>query len=161
MNSKKNSLLSKDNSAFTLTEVLTATVIMILALGGILSVYIMVSNLGDIEIIRTKELNEGSLIMEKIIRGVNSNDGLREAVSFTITSPSDITYTIIGGASRRFYLNSNKIYYGPSNVIIGDDVSALTFTGTANYVDINITFSKTHRGKTYSFKLFGSVQSRN
>ncbi len=161
MNSKKNLLSLSNESAFTLAETLAATAIMLLVLTGVLSVYVMSLNLSDIETMRAKELDKGSLVMEKILRGINGNDGLRDAVSFTITSPSDITYTSLDGQSRRFYLSGNNIYFGPSDVIVGGDIGALSFIKTADCIDVSITFSKTHRGKIYSFKLSESVYPRN
>ncbi|MBU4375941.1 MAG: hypothetical protein KKD29_00510 [Candidatus Omnitrophica bacterium] len=158
----KNKLLFLNKSAFTMTEIMMASTVLLLGLVGVVSLYVMVLNINDVESIRAKELNDGALIMQKILRGVGGNNGLREAVSFsTVTNSSDISYIIPGGETRRFYLSNGNLYYGPSGAVIGDDVSAFNVTATTDYADISITFSKIHRGKTYSFSFFESVWPRN
>lgn len=149
------------NRAVTLAEIVIATTIMVFVLMGILSVYFMISDINDYETIRTNELNESYLAMERILRGPAGNDGLREAILMTINSPSDISFTTLSGVTKRFYLSNNKIYYSPSGEVIADDVSSLVFAGTSKYVDITVVFSKIFRDKTLKLELTRSVKARN
>ncbi len=148
-------------SAFTFAEVIVALSIMVLVLVSVLSTYYVVTNLSDVESIRIKEFREASIIMDKLVRGLAGNDGLREAVSYTINTPSDISFILPGGTVRRFYLTGDKIFLGPSNILVGEDVGSLNVSGTSKFINIDITFSKPHRGKTYVFRLSELVKARN
>lgn len=158
-------------NGFTMPEIIIGIVISTMVIGGLIILYITSYNIWAVSSIQASLTQKANLAMDKMLRGVDGTNGIREATSFTLTGNSQVTYTGIRDATERsFYLSGNEIKYSPdtsaedsaNDIIIASDTSSLTFTEINNKrVKIELTQEQDFRDKTISFTLKTDVHLRN
>ncbi len=162
----------------TLVEVLIASAIMVVILGGGLTVYLMSETTWQESTVQARLQRSASIVMQKMIKGVEGVYGLRD--SKAITTPSyplpassdTVEFTGIGNISRSFYLEENaprdEVFYDPNTSVSGDaysiaaDISSLTFERlTMERIRISLTMSQAVGDKDMSISLNTDVTIRN
>jgi len=159
---------SSGQEGFTVVEVLIAAVIMALVITGAISIYMMSHTAWREGSTQIALQRNASLAMEKMVRGVDGRNGVREANDVTCPIDTDIRYTSgIDGIQRRFWLNGSEIWHTPDYSIDEDgdpivkDVSNLQFTVSGDMVTINLGMQEMVTGKTIDVNLSTSVKLRN
>ena len=158
----------------TLVEFLTATAIVILAVGSVVAVHVMSTTAwkeGNTEIALQRQ---ASIAMEKMMRGVRGIDGIREADSVTLISSNVLEYTsAIDLVERSFYLSGTDLMYDPDTTIASNEYSiaenltttppGLIFSLNANedIVTIELSMSDRVRDRVINASLTGHVKLRN
>jgi prepilin-type N-terminal cleavage/methylation domain-containing protein len=150
---------------FTIVEVSLATVIMLLVVAGTAAVYLMAMTTWHEGGAQVMLQRGASIAMEKMVRGVDGTDGIRESQSVACSSGS-IQYTSgIDDKTRRFYLSNGEIWYEDpdetGDVSIAENVSGLTFTLSNDRVIITITMADQIRDKSITADLSTQVKLRN
>lgn len=135
------------NRAFTITEVLISSTILVLALTSVLGVFVMTKWLYTFSLAQANLQRDATMIAEKIIiRNPIKEElgiyGLRSAKSFAIpiTTPtgSEIDFVGTDGLTRKYFLSGKSIIYqsptqSPNQIAI--------YTAPAN-VAITLLFSE-------------------
>jgi prepilin-type N-terminal cleavage/methylation domain-containing protein len=156
----------KNNSGFTLVEMLIATMISVMALAGTMVLLITGLETWTVGATEVRLDRSAGLLLEKIVRGPNGQSGLRAAgatdvtidagqagITFLVDKNVDPTYTITDDTQVRIYLDgaADLIMYDPDTSVAGDefplnredDVSNIAFTQTGGMVDIELLMSDT------------------
>jgi hypothetical protein len=145
----------------TVVEILFATSIMLFAIGGIIVIYLMATIAWKEGSALITLQRSASMAMEKMVRGVNGTNGIREANSVILPNANTIRYMSgIDGKVRSYYLSNNGIMYDPDMAIFNDEFFI------ARKVRINpsgLTFSVSSDGKlvTINLGMQDSVRSIN
>ena len=150
---------------FTIVEVLLATIILLLVVAGVSAVYLMALTTWHEGGAQVMLQRGASIAMEKMVRGIDGTDGIRESKSVTCGSDS-IQYTSgIDDKTRRFYLSNGQIWYDDpddtSDISIATDVSGLTFSASNDRVSITISMADQVRDKSITASLVTQVKLRN
>lgn len=153
---------------FTVIEFLIASTIMVLVTGGIMAIFLMSMNTwkeGSAQLVLQRK---ASMVMEKIVRGVDGENGVREAGSISIPSSDTIRYTSgIDGTERSFYLSTSDLMYDPDTSTaadeysIADKIDGLTFSISGSMVTINLSMQDTVRDTTIDVDFTTNVKLRN
>lgn len=152
---------------FTIIELLISMAIMLLVIGGALAIYITCLTAwkeGSVQIVLQRG---GSIATEKMVRGVDGTNGIREASSAT-SSTNAITYTSgIDGKERKFYLSNGKIWHDPDTSAVGTDpsiaenVTGLRFAVNDSVVTIELSLAGKVIDKDINVDLSTQVKLRN
>ncbi len=166
-------MINFNSRAFTIVEVLIASAIIIIVIAGSLAFYLMARTAWIDCSKRIPLQRKASLAMEKMVRGVDGRNGIREAdAGSVIISNSDtkIEYTSgIDAKERSFYLSDSKIMHDPNTdpldssptVDIAEKVSGLTFAVTGGIVTINLGMQDMVRDRSIKVDLQTEVRCRN
>jgi len=126
-----------NRSGFTLVELLIAVLISAMVMGGVWTVYLMCLTSWEQGSTQVALQRDAAVIMEKMIRGVDGTNGIREAVSVDTSVLGRIDYTSgVDGVERTFYVSGDDILYDPvtSDPLDGDPIAT-------NPGGITLTFS--------------------
>lgn len=171
-------LILYNKKAFSLTELLTVSALLIVLFTTALIGFVLVKNVFATNIAQATLQRDATVILNKIIegKGVSNGISLSEAVSVTFYSDtSKITFTGTDGVIKRTYYVSgdgvsllysdtngahNIMYTVPRGAVVG-----LTF-GTLNVgaplcVSVYVSVSQVINGKTVLGALESSVYLRN
>ena len=158
---------------FTLVELLIGMIIVGMIVAGALAIYIMSITAwkeGGVQIMLQRE---GSIAMEKMVRGLGGTDGIREASSVTVSGyGTKIQYKSgVDNQTRSFEFKSGygKIYYDPDistasdEFSIAENVSGLIFTYITGYgiVAINLEMKEEVLDNEINLDLATQVKLRN
>ena len=153
---------------FTLIELLIAAAIMLLIIGGAMAIYLMSITAwkeGSVQIALQRKV---SMATEKMVRGVDGTNGIREATSVGLySSNTEIQYKSgIDDLTRRFYLNSGKIWYDSDTSpgggdCIAENVTGLTFSVSGNIVTIELSLMDEVIDKDINIDLVTKIKLRN
>ncbi len=153
---------------FTLTELLIASVIMMLIIAGAASVYFTSYKSWRRSIVVASLQRDGGLAMEEMVRGVGGENGIREAESVSLPDVNTIRYTSgIDGLERGFYLSDSNIMHDPDTsasgdeFIIAENVSSLTFSTYYSMVTINLGIQGQVNGESLDMAFETGVTIRN
>lgn len=175
----------KNNSGFTLAEILIASTISMVLLGGILAIFLTSLNTWILGSTDMSLERYGTFTLEKIVRGMGGRYGLREANGSTVAIDADangITFTVdkndppTSSASDdttvRVYLDSGNgnMMYDPDTSIAGNAVNIskegvvkdITFTRNGDVITVDVWVSKdvTPSSKTIEMRFQTSVYLR-
>ena len=165
-------MINSNSRALTIIEVLVASAIIIVVIAGSLAFY-LVARTAWIDCSKRVPLQrKASLAMEKMVRGVDGSNGIREADAGSVIisdSSTKIEYTSgIDAKERSFYLSDSKIIYDPDTVATGDEfdmitgkVSSLTFAVSGDIVTINLGMQDAVKDKSINVDLQTEVKCRN
>ena len=155
-------------TGFTVMETLLAAFILVFVVGCAAIVYLMSVTTWKEASAQISLQREASAAMEKMVRGVDGTDGIREAGNVIIGS-GIITYTSgIDSGQRKFYLSDGKIMYDPDTTTPDDEfsiaqnvrASGLTFSN-GNIITIDLGMSKQVIDKNIDVDLTTKVNLRN
>ena len=161
---------AKENGA-TLVEVLVVSIIMVIILGGALTVYLMSETSWRESTVQAYLQRNASIAIEKMLRGVEGIYGIRDSKAINYYPPSTsygVQFTGTDNTNRRFYRSESgsgseiKYYDGSSISTLAEDINNLTFTkhGTER-LEIDLTMSQAARDKNISINLITDVTIRN
>ena len=177
-------ILVRSSRGFTLIEILIAVAVFVVVMTVVMSIFISGLRTRAEGVTNLALEREGSVILERIMRGVYAKGGLREANSGTVTVGEDgssIWFTVdrntyptktrADDITSFIYLLDGEVYYKPD---VNDSetvrlsgaqghVESLQFTPTASGVDIHIklTSSLPATDRTAFIYLTKSVTMRN
>lgn len=157
---------------FTTLETLLAALILVFIVGCAVAIYLMSVTTWKEGSTQISLQREAGSAMEKMVRGVNGMNGIREAETVSLASSSNIRYTsAIDSVERSFYLSSGNIIYDPSTSAANDEFSiaenvrssGLSFSVSADgkIVTINLGVGNQVMGKNIYVDLTTKVQLRN
>ena len=157
---------------FTITEILVATSVIALLVGGTIAIYIRCLKVWEEGSMEASLQRNANTTMEKMVRGIDGMDGIREAKLVALPNANTIQYTSgIDSKERSFYLNGSQIMYDPDTSISGDEYSitdnvrtspaGLTFTISGNLVSINLGMEGRIMDKIIPVNLHTEVTLRN
>lgn len=164
--------------AFTLPEILTASVIIVILFASAIGTFVMVKAFASSSMSEQELQRDIDVIMGRIVRGMKEGTdlfGLRSAKSFTIPSIAEIDFTGTDANIRKYYLSGASIVYespavSPAiqTVYIAPAGATviLRFWEPAGYMDhetvgVYICVTKQAGGKTVSGSLSTYVNLRN
>ena len=110
----------RDKKGFTLAEVMTASVILVMVMASVMGAFITTKSICAYSIAELNLQRSVDAMMNKIVKGLKEQGGaaygLRSAVSFyplPVVNPagSEIDYIGTDGNTRRYYLNNNSVIY--------------------------------------------------
>ena len=155
-------------NGFSILELMIAILIMGFVTTGSLYIYLMSLSSwkeGSAQIVIQRE---ASMVMEKMVRGIDGQNGIREASSVSITASDNIEYISgVDGQERSFYLSGTDIMYDPDTTAAGDEyavaenVSGLTFSASGDIVNIDLNMSCKAGSKDMTVDIFTVVKLRN
>ena len=135
----------------TAVEILLATSILLLAIGGAIVIYLMATTAWKEASALITLQQSASLAMEKMVRGVNGTGGLSEAENVVLPNANTIRYTSgIDGKIRSFYLSNDEIMYDPDITIFNNEFS---ITRKVRVNPSGLTFSVSSDGKLVTINL--------
>lgn len=176
----KNLIYSKNG--FSLVEVLLASSIAAMIIGGIVIVYFMSVSAWNEGSAQFTLQRRGSIAMEKMTRGVDGRNGIREAQEISLPATgatgTQINYVdaVNPAITRSFFISAgddgdintpadNQIIYSEAGVdtpVVGSDVRSLSFNHSSdNAVTIELGLQDNVRGKTLNLDLRTTVKMRN
>lgn len=147
------------HDGFTLTELMIAILIMALVMTGTVYIYLMSLSAWKEGSAQIMIQREASAVMEKMVRGVSGQNGIREASSVIAPTSDSIQYVSgVDGVERSFYLSGTDIIYDPDTSTASDEysvaeyVSGLIFSvsGDVITVDLNMLRAAGRRDMTLS-----------
>jgi len=156
----------KDNRGFTLIEMLIASGISLIALGGVITLFLTALETWTVGAAEIRLERNGRLLLEKIVRGPNGQAGLREAaassvtidadqagISFLVDKNSEPTSTIADDTTVRIYLDQSnqRVVYDPDTSLSGNAfnlnrdavVDSVIFAQSGNMVSIDLQLTDT------------------
>ena len=165
-------MISSGKKAFSLTELLIASALLITLLATALTGFVLVKQIFATDIAKATFQRDAAVIMSKITEGKGCTNGIRLSEAASVTFYSDTskltfigtdgvikrTYSLSNGGTRLIYSDTNGVqntlYTAPPGAVVG-----LTF-GTLNVgaplcVSIYVSVSKVISGKT----VLGAVES--
>ena len=119
-------IISSDKKAFSLTELLIASAMLIVLLTTTLTGFVLVKHIFAADIAKVTFQRDAAVIMSKITEGKSGSNGIRlsEAASVTFYSDtSKLTFIGTDGVERRYFLNNTGTelwYRHPSAAGIAD-----------------------------------------
>jgi len=149
-----------------------AVLITSLAIGSMVAFYMMSQKAWVENNTRVDVQRQARVAMDKMVRGENGTNGIREATSITVPDSATIQYISgIDAVERSFYLDGNDIMYDPDTAA-SDDESAiawdvrtspagLIFTVNGSVVTIEVYIEDEVNGKAMSAALSTKVKIRN
>jgi prepilin-type N-terminal cleavage/methylation domain-containing protein len=154
---------------FSLIELLITITIMLFVLAGILALYLMSITTWHRGSTQIGLQRQASIVMERMVRGVDGRNGIREATSVSgLAVAGTIQYTSgIDGIQRSFSLTGTDITYDPDTSVAGNeyavasDITALTFTQNASLITINMAMQDQVQGQAVDVDLSTTVRLRN
>ena len=166
----------RGRKGFTLMELLITVSLSALLTGAILAA-LTTSRQVCTTVTADQDLQQtANVIMNKIIKGAAETGGIfrfSEAVSYTITSISDLSFVGTDGSTRRYFQNSNELWYHhPVAGSVSDELlyrapAGTTLTvrfwpeSTNITVGIDVGLSKTVSGRTATGSATTLITIRN
>ena len=166
-------MINFNSRALTIVEVLVASAIIVVVIAGSLAFYLMARSAWIDCSKRIPLQRKASLAMEKMVRGIDGSDGIREAVVQTVLlrdSDSDgknerIDFTDLSGSGRNFRLVVTEIKYDSSTDPLTTEVTDLAFSypdlTKPRWLRIELTMGKDVRGEWIYVNLRTDVKIRN
>ena len=157
---------------FTIAEFMVASLVIMLLMGIVWSLYIFIQQQWQEGYITMKLERSASTAMESMVRGITGRHGIREANAISPPDPGDsstsIDFTGLDDVTRRFYFSSadNTLYYrnnvsGGSDEVISTDVQSATFSRASNLITVNLVLEETAGQKSIEVELETNVKFRN
>ncbi len=149
----------RNNSGFTLAEILMATAISVLIAIAVLTIFMMASRTWSEASANVVLQSNGRLILNQIARGGHGKFGLREAnyssltieeggksIRFAVDKNEPPTYVTDDDTTSRFYLQDERIWYDPDINSGGDEyplvnrgrVHDVSFIKNGSYVTVEL-----------------------
>ena len=175
----------RDTRGFTLVEVLVASALAIIIMGGIITLFLTSIETWKVGAAEVKIERNGSLALEKMVRGSGGTSGLREAnprsvviyaggagITFSVDKNDPPTSTLSDDTTVRIYFEAenNNLIYDPDVFVANDEfiivedgsVAELNFSKTGDVIDINVRFFEqvTPRGRSVDMQFNTSVALR-
>ena len=174
-----------NNKAFTMAEMLTASVIIVLLFASILGALVLTKSVYSNSIAKYNLQRDVDTVMQKMIRGIKepggSQFGLRSAVSYTIPvaipAQSKIDFVGTDTNHRNYFLNNNNntivyldptlvpnqqiIYKAPANSSITLYFSSIPAYGDMEVVRIYLSVSQIINNRNVAGSLTTDVTLRN
>ena len=175
----KNRRLDKSRlslTGFTLVELMVSILVSTVVVGGVFAVFFMSQKMWIEGTSAARVQMEAGLVLEKIVRGVDGQHGLREAQQSTITftdqnndgNDDRIDYTDIDGSNRffRYRAEQEDILTDVSNSPIAERVTDLVFlqpnpATKPGWLRISVTVQRTVQGKPIQTNIKTDVLVRN
>lgn len=167
-------MINFNSRALTIVEVLVTSAIIVVVLAGSLAFYLMARSAWIDCSERVPLQRKASLAMEKMVRGIDGRDGIREADAQTVVltdSDSDgknerIDFTDLSGSGRNFRLVGTEIKYDSSTDPLTTEVTDLAFSypdflAKPRWLRIELTMGKDVRGEWMYVNLRTDVKIRN
>jgi len=159
-------------NGFSLIELMIAILIMALVVVGTLYVYLMSLSAWKEGSTQITLQRKASTVMEKMVRGIDGQNGIRESSSVSITASGDNIEYISGvygqeGEERSFYLSGTDIMYDPDTTTpddeyaVAENVSDLIFSASGDIVNIDLNMSCEAGSKNMTVNIFTVVELRN
>jgi len=111
---------------------------------------------------------EASTVMEKMVRGVDGQNGIREASSVTTPTSDCIQYISgVDGQERSFYLDGTDIMYDPDTSTASDeysaaeDVSGLAFSVSGDIITVDLNMLRAAGPRDMTLNLSTVIKLRN
>lgn len=153
---------------FTIIELFLVTFIMLLAIGGAIVIYLMLLTAWKEGGVQIALQREASIAMEKMARGIDGMNGIREAKSVTLPNTTTIRYTSgIDSQERSFYLSGSELIYDPDTsssddeFSIAENVRTTAFSISDNLVTIDLGLEDQVIDKAINVDLSTQVKLRN
>jgi len=181
----------KNNSGFTLTEMMVATMVMVLLMIAATSTSITTQKVDRNSRIKAKLFSQGTQILTRIERGDLGRHGLMKArfltiafgaggdqVTFNIdkndtytpddtTDDTEMTFYYVDGDADPTTMEDNVVMMDPDTSILNDEysvgnyVSNLDFTLNGTVVTVDLSVEETVQGQTYRVNFTRNIWPRN
>lgn len=149
-------------------ELLIAVTITTLMVAGILAVYLKSLTAWHEGSVQLTLQRKSSMVMERMVRGVDGTNGIREAGNITVPNSYTIQYASgVDGTERSFYLSGSDIIYDPDTSLADDEssiaekISSLTFILSGNMVTITLNMQEAVRDRNLQIDLTTRIKVRN
>lgn len=158
------------NKGTTILEMLIGSFIMLLAVSGILMLYVSTMTIWKEESARITLQHEANLAMEKMVRGVDGTSGIIGARNASAEDPATLIYTSNDPVQERsFYLDNDQLMYDSNTTVTGNEIiiaTHVTADGTSfiinsDMVTINLELEDSVGNTNIKVNLHTKVKLRN
>lgn len=150
-----------------LIELLITSLIMSLAIGGMVSIYLLSRTAWQLGSAEVALQRKGNLAIEKMVRGAEERKGVMQAPSVTITGADSITFvdSQTPGLSREFRQEGESLYYtdvnGLEEILIEEHVRELNFSEADGLVTIELGLRQAVGDRNVDVNLCTKARLRN
>ena len=148
---------------FTLVEMCMSMAIVTLLTVGIFNVFYQVLQTYNETSLMSATAVQASFALDRMVIGVGTNAGLREAQASTVTTTSTSTnwqFSYDNGLSFT-YSATNKTIVDQSGDLVVSNLVASTLTNTTNGVQISVSVAQSCGGRTLTNTMSTFVEFRN
>jgi prepilin-type N-terminal cleavage/methylation domain-containing protein len=148
---------------FTLVEMSMSMAILTLLTVGIFNVFYQVLQAYNDTSLMSTTAVQASFALDRMVIGMGTNAGLREAQASTVTTTSTSTnwqFSYNSGLSFTYYTNTHAIVDQSGNLVVSNLVAS-TLTNTTNGVQISVSVAQSCGGRTLTNTMSTFVQFRN
>ena len=123
-----------NHKGFSIIELSVAAIIMSLIVVGILTVDLMTVTAWREGGVQLTLQRKAGVVMEKMVRGIDGLNGIREAGNINIPNNNTILYVSgINAIQRSFSLVGNDIMYDPDTAVAGNEFSIADMVNNLNF----------------------------
>jgi len=148
---------------FTLVEMCVSVAILTLVTVGSFNVFWQVLQTYNETSLMSITAKQASVALDRMVIGVGTNAGLREAQAITVTTTSTTTnwqLSYNSGLTFTYYTNTHAIVDQSGKCIVSNLVAS-TVTNTTNGCQISVSVAQSCGGRTLTNTMSTFVQFRN
>ena len=153
----------RSTGGFTLVEMCISMGIVTLVTVGMFNVFWQVLKTYNETSLMSITAKQASMALDRMVIGIGTNAGLREAQASTVTTTSTTTnwqLSYNSGLTFTYYTNTHAIVDQSGKCIVSNLVAS-TVTNTTNGVQISVSVAQSCGGRTLTNTMETFVQFRN
>jgi type II secretory pathway component PulJ len=153
----------RSTGGFTLVEMCISMGIVTLVTVGMFNVFWQVLKTYNETSLMSITAKQASMALDRMVIGIGTNAGLREAQASTVTTTSTTTnwqLSYNSGLTFTYYTNTHAIVDQSGKCIVSNLVAS-TVTNTTNGVQISVSVAQSCGGRTLTNTMATFVQFRN
>ncbi len=153
----------RSTGGFTLVEMCISMGIVTLVTVGMFNVFWQVLKTYNETSLMSITAKQASMALDRMVIGIGTNAGLREAQASTVTTTSTTTnwqLSYTSGLTFTYYTNTHAIVDQSGKCIVSNLVAS-TVTNTTNGVQISVSVAQSCGGRTLTNTMVTFVQFRN
>ena len=159
----RNTTARRSAGGFTLVEMSMSMAILTLLTVGIFNVFYQVLQAYNETSLMSTTAVQASFALDRMVIGVGTNAGLREAQASTVTTSSTSSnwvFSYDNGLSFTYSTNNHAIVDQSGNYVVSNLVAS-TLTNTTNGVQISVSVAQSCGGRTLTNTMATFVEFRN
>jgi prepilin-type N-terminal cleavage/methylation domain-containing protein len=159
----RNKTARRPAGGFTLVEMSMSMAILTLLTVGIFNVFYQVLQAYNETSLMSTTAVQASFALDRMVIGIGTNAGLREAQASTVTTTSTSTnwqFSYNSGLSFAYSANNHAIVDQSGNYVVSNLVAS-TLTNTTNGVQISVSVAQSCGGRTLTNTMATFVEFRN
>ena len=159
----RNTVARGSAGGFTLVEMSMSMAILTLLTVGIFNVFYQVLQAYNETSLMSTTAVQASFALDRMVIGIGTNAGLREAQASTVTTTSTSSnwvFSYDNGLSFTYSTNNHAIVDQSGNLVVSNLVAS-TLTNTTNGIQISVSVAQSCGGRTLTNTMATFVEFRN